>query len=109
MRHGDFKRWIGAYGPLSRPEWLLLECQAVGISLDDSVNWLSPTKLGKPQIAALLRLLVKGSRPLRMHADRVLLRLSGLPLQSLNAGASETEAKERAQVYEGWVRRTHQR
>ena len=105
LRHQDFVRWAKAYGNLERKEWFILEARASGVPLDDRVDWLDPPALSRPQVKTFIALLKLGTRPLRRHADQVLLAQSGLPLEPLNPGASKAEAEERARIYEAWAAR----
>lgn len=105
-RARDFDAWLERCGELSREEWLLVAAGEAGVRLDDRLQWLDPPSLTGLQAAAFIRLLRSGSRPLVAHADRVLLRVSGLALKPLPPDPVAEQVETRAEVYEGWVRRS---
>jgi len=105
-RHAGFGRWLKTFRELTRKEWFLLAAREAGLPLDSSEDWIAPDALEHSQRTTLISLMRTGNRPLRHHADKLLLRESGLQLRPLPSGASKTEATDRAGVFELWAART---
>ncbi|MSR74727.1 MAG: hypothetical protein EXS14_04565 [Planctomycetes bacterium] len=98
-RAEEFRVWNEAEGAKLRSEWFLSAASSAGVPLDVSVDWLQARGLTVLQHEALIRLVEKGSAPLRVEADRILrdsVVSAGAPLAPLAPRCSNAEAATRA-------------
>lgn len=103
LRHRAHVSFGERFGTLSRGDWFQRAVREVDLLLDPSVAWLTVTELDAARARSLLEVLKKGTRPLQREADRILRRVSGLPLAELDREPTPTAIERRAAEWATWI------
>lgn len=91
--------WAQRHGAEDRSAWLYLAAREAGTPLDESADWFEAGSMETADLHALVTLLEKGNRALRIFADARLRALLAKDLEPIPTLSAPAEVAERAAFF----------